>query len=237
LTTTTTTTGQGQDQPAAAYQTLSTRRMVGMEEVITPTIILLEAAAASIYANSGQLDLGGFMESLSEAVSPSTTSEQKEEDKPKAEEPISTVMKAEAPAAPAVVEKSVDVKEVATASATTPASTPAPTPSSPPATKTTTELVKEVASTRQEQLKTENLVASRQAAAAKASTTSSASSTSSSSPKSSSVEEPLQKESLSTTTTTSSKTGEAPKKKKKRRFVLRILKKVIAPWRKWENIS
>lgn len=76
-------------------------------------------------------------------------------------------------------------------------------------TKSTTDLVKQVASTVDEQRKTKKLVESRKASKAKDEP----------------AAEPEEEE------------VEAPKSGKKRRLIVRVMKKVVAPWRKWENIK
>ena len=173
--------------------------MVGVEEFFTPSIILLGAAAVSVYAKDGQLDLGN---TLSRAIASTDTEE-------KATEPIVEEVK-EAPAptpVPAPVKAAKKKKE-------TP---PAPAP----AVKTTTELVKEVASKIEDQRATEELVASRKAA--KDSEASSDGSSKSSEPDDD-FEEVLEG-------------TDKPKSGRKRKFVLKVIKKVIAPWRKWEAIQ
>jgi outer membrane biosynthesis protein TonB len=178
--------------------------MVGVEEFFTPSIILLGAAAVSVYAKDGQLDLGN---TLSRAIASTDTKET-------VPEPVIDKVEEEpAPApAPAPVKAAKKKKE-------TPAPSPAPAPA--PAVKSTTELVKEVASKIEDQRATEELVASRKAA--KDSETSSEGSTKSSEPDDD-FEEVLEG-------------ADKPKSGRKRKFVLKVIKKVIAPWRKWEAIQ
>jgi outer membrane biosynthesis protein TonB len=178
--------------------------MVGVEEFFTPSIILLGAAAVSVYAKDGQLDLGN---TLSRAIASTETED-------KATVPIVEEVKEEpAPTpVPAPVKAAKKKKE-------TPPAAPAPAPA--PAVKTTTELVKEVASKIEDQRATEELVASRKAA--KDSEASSDGSSKSSEPDDD-FEEVLEG-------------TDKPKSGRKRKFVLKVIKKVIAPWRKWEAIQ
>jgi outer membrane biosynthesis protein TonB len=192
------------DIVTSPHRTLVRRRMVGVEEFFTPSIILLGAAAVSVYAKDGQLDLGN---TLSRAIASTDTKET-------VPEPVIDKVEEEpAPApAPAPVKAAKKKKE-------TPAPSPAPAPA--PAVKSTTELVKEVASKIEDQRATEELVASRKAA--KDSETSSEGSTKSSEPDDD-FEEVLEG-------------ADKPKSGRKRKFVLKVIKKVIAPWRKWEAIQ
>lgn len=172
--------------------------MVGIEEVITPSIILLGAAAASVYANSGQLDFSELTSSFQGSSSSSDDSS-----------------------------SSTAVTTAAAPAATEPEATPAPpasyislslTPDPVPAPKSTTNLALEVGSTIEEQRKTNDLVASRQAAAKTSTSTGTAVET--------------VNEAVSRTTS-----EDAPKSGRKRKFVLKVIKKVIAPWRKWDDIQ
>jgi hypothetical protein len=175
-----------------------------VEEFFTPSIILLGAAAVSVYAKDGQLDLGSAVSKLqnSESTAASTVAEEVKE------EP-----------APATAPAPAPVKATKRKSAPSPTEPAAPAPA--PALKTTTELVKEVASKIEDQRATEELVASRKAAKEAGSSSAGASSTSEPEDDFEEVLEGTDK----------------PKSGKKRKFVLKVIKKVIAPWRKWENIQ
>jgi type IV secretory pathway VirB10-like protein len=187
-----------------SHRTLVRRRAVGIEEFFTPTIILLGAAAVSVYAkDDGHLDLGTLVSKIQKTESETTSTvveEVKEEPAPApAPAPVKAAKKKPAP--------------------------PPPEPAAPapaPAPKTTTELVKEVASKIEDQRATEELVASRKAA--KEAESSSEAGSSSSEPAEDDFEEILEG-------------ADKPKSGKKRKFVLKVIKKVIAPWRKWENIQ
>jgi type IV secretory pathway VirB10-like protein len=181
--------------------------MVGVEEFFAPSIILLGAAAVSIYAKDGQLDLGESLSHLSSTVG-------LKEEKSRESEAVSTVAVVEEPA-PAPTPTKLAKKTVSPAP---PA--PAPAPAAAPAPRTTTELVKEVASKIEDQRATEELVASRKAAKVSGDSNDEATS----SEPEDDFEEVLEG-------------ADKPKSGKKRKFVLKVIKKVIAPWRKWENIQ
>ena len=101
-------------------------------------------------------------------------------------------------------------------------------------TKSTTERVQQVGMTKEANEKAIRLGEERKAAKAAKATTSTTKATSSASASSSSSSSSSSSDSEPTP---SSSTPAPPKKRSLLRKIFRVAKKVIAPWRKWENIS
>lgn len=98
-----------------------------------------------------------------------------------------------------------------------------PEPKTSPVTKPPTVLIQEVASTVEEQKATRELAAARKAAKEKAATDAAPA---------------VAKETVESKDNSSSTPPPSPSEpKKKSRFIIRLLKKIIAPWRKWSNIK
>jgi len=96
-------------------------------------------------------------------------------------------------------------------------------------TKSTTDLVKQVASTVKDQRETQERVAARKAAEAKAREEEAAAAAAAAEEGAvETVEQAIERE---------EEEEEGKTTGKKRRLALRVIKKVVAPWRKWENIK
>jgi len=162
---------------------------------------------------------------LGAAVATIYTSENPNAVKELAQKSVENVEKA----AEEVKEEIKEEVEVIKAPEPTPAPAPKPAPAPVASTKTTTaskplsDLVKEVASTVEEQRETQERVAKRQAQAAAEAAEQSALDF---------YSDAAEEQEPEATTFDTSK---APKRKRK--LAMRILKKVVAPWRKWENIK
>lgn len=98
-----------------------------------------------------------------------------------------------------------------------------PEPKSSPVTKPPTVLIQEVASTVEEQKATRERAAARKAAKEKAATDAAPAAAT--------------KETVKSEEDSASTAPSPSEPKKKSRFIIRLLKKIIAPWRKWSNIK